>query len=254
MPFTNPDQLFGRNVIGSDGNKIGSVEQIYLDTSTQQPEWVSVKTGWFGNNVSLVPIARAGERDGDLWVPFDKDLVTSAPNHDPGVDLSPQDEEELYRHYGFSYQQPAAGDVQTNRGQTATDDRGAARGGDAMTRSEEELSVGKERVETGRVRLRKYVVTENVQQTVPVSHEEVRLEREPITEGNRDAATSGPDIAEAEHEVTLHEERPVVEKDVHPVEQVRLGKETRTSEEPVSEEVRKERIDVEDDRGNRNRS
>jgi stress response protein YsnF len=79
---------------------------------------------------------------------------------------------------------------------------------DAMTRSEEQLRVGTETVEGGRARLRKYVVTENVSTTVPVSHEEVRVEREPITDANRDAALSGEPISEEEHEVALRAERP----------------------------------------------
>jgi uncharacterized protein (TIGR02271 family) len=81
-----------------------------------------------------------------------------------------------------------------------------------MTRWEERLRVGTEQAEAGRVRLRKYVVTENVTQTVPVSHEEVRLEREPITDASRGQAMTGADITEEEHEVTLHAERPVVAK------------------------------------------
>src|ERR1700734_4221206 len=114
---------------------------------------------------------------------------------------------------------------------------------DAMTRSEERLHVGTESVQAGRARLRKYVVTENVTQTVPVSHEEVRLEREPITEANRDAALSGTAITEEEHELTLHAERPVVAKETVPVERVRLGTETVTEEQQVTEQVRKEQID-----------
>ncbi|HKG49768.1 MAG TPA: PRC and DUF2382 domain-containing protein [Actinomycetales bacterium] len=115
---------------------------------------------------------------------------------------------------------------------------------DAMTRSEERLNVGTEKVQTGRARLRKYVTTEQQTVTVPVSREEVRIEREPITEGNRDSALSGPDISEEEHEVTLTEERPVVSKEAVPVERVRLDKETVTEQEQVSDEVRKEEIDV----------
>jgi uncharacterized protein (TIGR02271 family) len=121
---------------------------------------------------------------------------------------------------------------------------------DAMTRSEERLHVGTEQVQAGRARLRKYVVTENVTQTVPVSHEEVRLEREPITDANQDAAMSGTDISEEEHEVTLHAERPVVDKETVPVERVRLGTETVTEDREVSETLRKEQIDdpdVDDD-------
>ena len=98
-----------------------------------------------------------------------------------------------------------------------------------------------------RARLRKYVVTEHVQRTVPVRREEVRLEREPITEENIDQALSGPEISEEEHEVVLHEEEPVVEKRVVPKERVRMSKETVTDEAQVSEEVRKEQIETEEE-------
>ncbi|MFF7814526.1 DUF2382 domain-containing protein [Streptomyces sp. NPDC007945] len=141
------------------------------------------------------------------------------------------------------------GDEAGMTGMTGTagtrDDLGTAP--DAMTRSEEQMHVGTEEVETGRVRLRKYVVTEEVQQTVPVRHEEVRVVREPITEANRDEALSGPEIAEAEHEVTLHEERPVVETRAVPVERVRLETDEVAEEQTVTGEVRKERIEVEAD-------
>jgi uncharacterized protein (TIGR02271 family) len=113
-----------------------------------------------------------------------------------------------------------------------------------MTRSEERLNVGTERQATGRARLRKYVTTENVTQTVPVRREEVRVEREPITDGNAGAAMGGPDLSEEEHEVILHEERPVVDKETVPVERVRLDTETVTDEVTVDEEVRKERIET----------
>jgi uncharacterized protein (TIGR02271 family) len=123
----------------------------------------------------------------------------------------------------------------------------AGRTDEAMTRSEERMNVGTATEQTGRARLRKYVVTEDVQQSVPVSREEVRVEREPVTEADRGAAMSGPDISEAEHEVTLHEERPVVEKETVPVERVRLAKERISGEETVSGDVRKERIEAEGD-------
>ncbi len=116
---------------------------------------------------------------------------------------------------------------------------------EAMTRSEEELQVGTRQREAGRARLRKYVVTEAVTKTVPVQREEVRIEREPITDANRDEASSGADISEEEHEVVLHEEEPVVEKRVVPKERVRLDTDTVREEREVSEEVRKEQIDTE---------
>ena len=118
---------------------------------------------------------------------------------------------------------------------------------EAMTRSEEQLRVGTETQETGRARLRKHVVTEHQQVTVPVTREEVTLEREPISEVNRGEAYDGPAISEEEHEVTLHAERPVVDTEAVAVERVRLGKETVTDRETVGGEVRKEEVEL--DRG-----
>jgi uncharacterized protein (TIGR02271 family) len=146
-----------------------------------------------------------------------------------------------------------AGDT-TGRTDTAFDDsnRHGTRGhdtsgpttDDAMTLSEERVDVGTERVEAGRARLRKYVVTEDVTETVPVSREEVRIQREPITDANVGSAMDGPAISEEEHEVTLHAERPVVEKEAVPVERVRLGTETVTDQQQVSDTVRKEQVDT----------
>jgi uncharacterized protein (TIGR02271 family) len=123
-----------------------------------------------------------------------------------------------------------------------------------MTRSEEELRVGTAPRERGRARLRKCVVTEDVQQTVPVSREEVRVEREPVTDANVEQAMAGPEITEGEHEVVLHEEEPVVEKRAVPKDRVRLEKDTVTDEREVTEQVRKERIESEGTRVGRSTS
>jgi uncharacterized protein (TIGR02271 family) len=127
------------------------------------------------------------------------------------------------------------------------DDRSGTGTDDAMTRSEERLVTGTRTEEAGKARLRKYVVTEQQQVTVPVSREEVRLEREPITDANVGEATRGADLTEAEHEVTLRAERPVVETETVPVERVRLDKQTVTDQENVSGEVRKEQIEFQGD-------
>jgi uncharacterized protein (TIGR02271 family) len=118
---------------------------------------------------------------------------------------------------------------------------------DAMTRSEESLQVGKTETEAGRVRLRKYVTTEQETHTVPVRKERAVLESEPVTEGNVGNATSGPELSEEEHEVVLNEEHVTVDKTVTPVERVRLGTETVTEQETVTEDVRKEHIETEGD-------
>ena len=105
--------------------------------------------------------------------------------------------------------------------------------------------MGTRQREAGRARLRKYVVTEMVTKTVPVKREEVRIEREPITDANRGDAHDGPDISEEEHEVVLHEDEVVVDKQAVAKERVRMGTETVSEDREVSEEVRKEQIDIE---------
>ena len=224
----------GQDAHGRDGDKLGTIEDIYLDRETGEPEWVAIRTGLFGTKVSFAPLADARLDGGHVELPYDKAQVKDAPNAEADGELSPEEERRLYEHYGHDF-----GSFDYDRGQ---DD-------DAMTRSEEELNVGTRERETGRARLRKYVVTENVEQTVPVTREEVRVEREPITDANRDAALSGPEIAEREHEVTLHASEPVVEKRVVPKERVRMDKETVSDERAVSEEVRRERIETDGDTG-----
>ncbi len=240
----------GQTLVGSDGEKIGKIEDVYLDQDTDQPEWLAVKTGLFGGGISFVPLAQASRRGDDVHVPYDKNQVKDAPHADADGQLSQDEEGRLYRHYGMDYSEsrsdtglPEGG--QTGRGTVGRDVSGPETD-DAMTRSEEELRVGTTKRETGRARLKKYVVTENVERTVPVQREEVRVEREPITDANRDAALSGGDITEEEHEVTLHAEEPVVQKDVVPKERVRMDTDVVTDERQVSEEVRKEQIDVDD--------
>ena len=246
-------QARGQDLFDRNGDKIGRIEEIYLDQETDQPEWALVNTGLFGTRSTFVPLAEASSEGGALRVPYEKDQVKDAPNIDADAELSQDQEASLYRHYGLEYsEQPsdtglpegAAGEVR---------DRGAVGDDGAMTRSEEELRVGKAQREAGRARLRKYVVTDEVQQTVPVKREELRVEREPVTEANIDEATEGPAISEAEHEVPLHEEEVVTEKRAVPKERVRLGKDTVTDEEQVSEEVRKEEIEFEDDTARKGR-
>jgi len=261
-------RVIGQDVYDESGEKIGSAAEVYLDDETGQPEWVTVRTGLFGTKESFVPIRNADLTDDGLRVPVSKDRVKDAPKIDTDGHLSPQEEEELYRYYGMGTGAETttttttetttgmAGTGVTDTGVTdtgvGTDTRPAV-GHDtsgpttdnAMTRSEERLNVGTRSQEVGRARLRKYVVTENVTETVPVSREEVRVEREPITEGNIGNAMEGPAISEEEHEVVLHAETPVVEKEAVPVERVRLDKETVSEQETVSEGVRKEEIEVE---------
>jgi uncharacterized protein (TIGR02271 family) len=246
----------GRNLVDRDGDKIGSVEEVYVDRESGEPEWLAVKTGLFGSKLSFVPLADANETGDDIRVPFEKAQVKDSPNIDADGDLSPEEEQQLYRHYGRAHNGDAGDREVTDA--AGTDDEASRTTGrgpvgedvsgpetdEAMTRSEEQLEVGTREHERGRVRLRKHVVTEPVETTVNVQREEVRLEREPVTDANRGEALSGGDITEEEHEVTLHAEEPVVEKRVVPQERVRLEKDTVTEEREISDEVRKEQIDT----------
>lgn len=263
------DELLKRNgnVLSTDGDKIGSIEQVYADDADGQPTWVTVKTGLFGTSESFVPLQNARLEGDDIVVPHTKAQIKDAPRVESDGHLDPAEEDRLYDHYDLgglnqTYTDTTSGEYANDSGtggaagftgggrserETVGRDTSGPTTDDAMTRSEERLNVGTERQAAGRVRLRKYVTTENVTQTVPVQREEVRIEREPITDANRAEALSGPDISNEEHEITLHEERPVVEKEAVPVERVRLDKETVTDEVTVDEQVRKERIETDGD-------
>jgi uncharacterized protein (TIGR02271 family) len=239
----------GQTMVDRDGDRIGTIDAIYVDDQTGEPEWALVNTGLFGSRSTFVPIAQATASGDQVQVPHEKQLVKDAPNLDPDGHLSEDEEQQLWRHYGLDYGPGTAtdDDAAADRDATVGRDVSGPTTDDAMTRSEEELRVGTQTRERGRARLRKYVVTEEQQVTVPVQREEVRVEREPITDANRDAATSGPEISEEDHEVVLREEEVVVDKQAVPKERVRLDTETVTEERQVSDEIRKERIEVEGD-------
>jgi uncharacterized protein (TIGR02271 family) len=253
----------GATLVDRDGDRVGTIEAIYLDDQTGEPEWALVNTGLFGTKSSFVPLAQASSSGDQVQVPYQKQLVKDAPRIDTDQHLSEAEEQQLWTHYGLDY--GTRYESGTTAGYTDTADRdgdgiyddvqdtavGRDTSGpttdDAMTRSEEELQVGTQTRERGRARLRTSVTTETQQVTVPVQREEVRVEREPISDANLDAATSGPAISEEEHEVTLREDEVVVDKRAVPKERVRLDTETVTDERQVTEEVRKEQIEVEGD-------
>jgi hypothetical protein len=159
----------GRTVVDRDGDKIGTFDELYLDDS-DRPAWGAVTTGLLGMRQTFVPLSEA-RADGDvLQIPFEKERVKDAPSIDPDAQLSPEEEDLLYRHYGL------------RGGAETADHDGDGDGGDdgaEMIRSEEEVAVGTRRRVSGKARLKKYVVTEHVQKVVPVQREEVRVEFEP---------------------------------------------------------------------------
>ena len=249
----------GRTAVDSDGGKLGKIEEIYLDSQTQRPEWALIQTGMFGGKSSFMPLEGATSDGDDVTAPYSKAQVKDAPQMDPDGELSQSDESALYSHYGIAYDESRS-DSGLPEGGASTGDERRDRSGeqgtvghdtsgpttdDAMTRSEEELRVGTAKRESGRARLVKHVVTEDVTQTVPVSREEVRIEREPITDANRGDATAGGEITSEEHEVVLHEEEVVVDKQAVPKERVRLDKDVVTDEQQVSETLQKEQIETE---------
>jgi uncharacterized protein (TIGR02271 family) len=248
--------VIGKPVYGPDGEKIGKAAQVFLDDVTGKPEWVTVQTGMFGNKESFVPVAQSEFAEDGLTIPFDKEVVKDAPQVEADQGHLSQDEEaNLYRHYGLDYSEEGSdsglptsrltnGDRGDGGHETVGHDTSGPTTDEAMTRSEERLDVGTRTRDSGKARLRKYVVTQEETVTVPVSREEVRLEREPITDANRGEAMAGPDISEEEHEVTLREEQVAVNKEAVPVERIKLAKDTVTEDKQVTEQVRKEKIET----------
>jgi len=244
---TSLGQLSGKDLKGPDGSSIGTIKDVYESTDGGGGTFATVNTGMFGGGSSFFPLDAADLQGDDVVVPFGKDVVKDAPRVENDEELTAPEEDRLHEYYsqysGTNATGMAAG-TETDGTPAVGHDTSGPTTDSAMTRSEEQLRVGTEKTESGRARLRKFVETETETRTVPVSHEEVRIEREPITDANRGAAGDGPAISEEEHEVVLTEERPVVQKEAVPVERVRLDKETVTEEETVTEDVRKERIDL----------
>lgn len=261
------DRYYGKTVVDTTGEKVGDVGQVYLDDQSGRPEWVTVRTGLFGLKETFVPLQ--GETfDGDtIVVPFTKDQIKGAPAIDPEGHISEDEEAELYNYYGRSQQRTA--DVYTDRTVAGVDtdrtvagdvreDRLAAERDltaerdvkhddnltDGVVAHEERLNVGTEQVETGRVRIRKHVVTETQTVQVPVTREEIHVERTPIADGEK---VGDVELAEGEQEIVLHEERPVVSKETVATERVNVSTEKVTENQAVSANLAKERIEVDTD-------
>ena len=236
LTIQNVQQMRGMPVYSSEKEQIGKVDTIYVDEDTRIPEWIGIGAGFFGSKRLLVPTQGAVAQGDGVYVHFDKATVESSPNV-AGEEIPEETERSLYDHYGVSYSDDRS-DSTLPEGRQADS---AATGADqaSMTRSEEELRVGKRQREAGRVRLRKWVETEPVSEEVTLQRETAEVSREPI-----DRPASAGEIGEQEVEVTLQTEEPVVEKATVAKEQVSVKKGTDTTKEKVSGEVRKERIEV----------
>ena len=283
------DQKFIQAVLEStafdkNGDKVGKVGQLFVDSNSGEPTFVAVNTGLFGRNSSLVPLAGAKLNNEELHVAHTKDEISDAPNiSDTDEGLEPEEEERLYKHYGLTTQDSAQTQA-SDRGNAAQAGTAAGTGAAAGTaagttgrreetaktsaetkktsadtgkkpvtsddgsviRSEEQLNVNKEKVASGRARLRKYVVEDTETVEVPVSREEVKVEREKLSpeEAKKLGNTR---IGEENADVVLHEEQVNVDKETVPVEKVNLNKETATDKEKVSEDLKKERVEFQDE-------
>jgi uncharacterized protein (TIGR02271 family) len=285
----------GANVLSGDGEKIGSIGQVFVDNEDGQPNWVTVRTGLFGISESFVPLQGARTEGNDIVVPYSKNQVKEAPRIDADQALEPAEEDRLYQHYriesgrtyteaatanadftaspgsdradardttgtaGYDTTAPATGDTLPATAQpdttgadrtgtrnttgTAEYDTTAPATGDTLPATAQPDTTGADRPAAGPGRLRKYVTTENVTRTVPVQREEIRIEREPITEESRSKASGRPG-GDDDGAVILHEERLIVTKETVPVERVRIGTETVTDEVTINEDVRKEHLDT----------
>ena len=267
--FNRIEDLANATAYDVDGDKVGGVKDVYVNDTTGQPDFVSVNHGLFGGGDSIVPLRGHTLRDGELHLAFQKDRIEDAPDLDENGHLTTEDQDAFYRHYGLENTQDvttyetgnrfaetgaagaagagagyAAGErnVDTERRDVVDADRRDVADNGEIVRSEEQLNVSKDRVETGEVRLRKYVVNETENVEVPVEREEVRVVREPITDADR--ANYDGNIGEQEASVTLSEDRVNVSKESVPVEKVSLEKDTVRDTETVSEEVRKERFET----------
>jgi uncharacterized protein (TIGR02271 family) len=239
------DRLEGNPVISNDGEKVGKLADVYFDNDTGRPEWGLVTTGRFGGRHSFVPLTNAELGGEEVRLGVSKQQVEGAPNLDDDGELDQDEELQLAQHYGMRYSEAPSDSGLPTEGGAPAPAPAPAGGDDAMTRSEEELHVGTVRRPTELVRLRKRLVTEHVTRTVPVQREEVVVEREPITEENRDQALRGPELTESEHEVVLGQDEVVVNKEVVPKERVRLDSTTVEEQRQVDETLTKEQIDVE---------
>ncbi|WP_420451712.1 DUF2382 domain-containing protein [Ilumatobacter sp.] len=231
----------GADVYDQSGDKIGSIDQIYLDDQGGQPEWLTVSTGWFGASTQFVPIAGSSTHDDGLKVPYSTDHIKDAPAVDADQHLDADQERKLYSHYGLDYD---SADHETAYGGRERPDEGydydTTDTDASVTLSEEQLAVDKVQRESGTVRLRKYVTEEDVNVTVPVKKQVARIVRTDAT-GTTPGNITDSDVIE---EVTLKEEEVIVDKNVVAKENVAIVTETVNDQREVSDTVRKEQVDV----------
>ena len=245
------DQYEGYTVYDRQGEKIGKVDDLFVDEH-DQPEYIGVKMGFLGlEGTSLIPmeVARVDEADRRIEVAVDKAQVKEGPSFDDDEDITPDYEERVYSHYGLQraqtggeqrggygeYYDEQRGHVEHDRGRRDEDEL-------RVQRSEEELRAGTREREAGALNVRKRVRTDREQISVPTRREEVSVERVPV-EGRE---ASEAEIGDDEISVPVVEEEVVVEKRPVVKEEVRIRKDVVEDEEVIEEDVRKEEVDIDD--------
>jgi uncharacterized protein (TIGR02271 family) len=238
-------QYIGYDVVDRNDSKIGTLECLWSD-HTGEPAFVGVRTGWlFGKN-HVVPAhsVHVSQRKQCIRLPYDKERVKDAPAFDADTEIDEARENEVHRYYGT--QAGSAGRTQTG---AACDTPGKTSMGresqrTSMQLSEEQVKVGKREVEAGGVRLRKVIRTETVNQPVTLKREEIVIERVPADKAQ--SQTGKSKFSEDELYIPLRREEAVVEKETRVREEVRARKETRTDEQQISENVRREDVEIEE--------
>jgi uncharacterized protein (TIGR02271 family) len=252
------DQLVGAPVADCDGLTVGTVEQVFRDDVDETPSWVRIRSA---KGFHFVPLLGSKiNRHGGLCVPFESARILRVPRIGVDRHMSVEQEDLLRRHFGIAVPaqrsraeariRPARAEGARAEGARAEGARaegaraeGDESGSEWVIRSEERIAVNLETRESGRVRIRKYVDAEPVQQTIRVFHEELDVERVPIAAGEQITG----DMAECEQEVVLHEARAKITKETVPVERVRLSVRKVEEDKTVTGEIRKERIEVIDE-------
>lgn len=268
------DQYAGFTVLDPNGEKIGKVDDLFVDEN-DQPEYFGVKMGFLGARSTLIPadVTTIDKQQGFIEVSQPKSTVKDGPSFDDDQDITPDYENEVRSYYGLSATNGSEqrggygeyygdetgkvgpgmreGDTETGefRGHSEADEGvHQSHGSDLededelrVQRTEEELRVGTREQEAGRMNVRKRVRTDREQVRVPTRREEVNVERVPVNEER-----TGAEIGEDEVSMPVVEEEAVVGKQSVVKEEVRVRKDVVQDEEVVEEDVRKEEVDVDD--------
>jgi stress response protein YsnF len=244
-----------------DGNALGTITTVFLDDVTQRPTWVGLTDGpgAASDDVPVIaPISYAKYSDGRLRLTVSADAVRTAPRVAQPDRLSPEEETTLREHYRAA---PATGRhgttdtvaipvVQPGTANGTTDGTAGTADDTAMTRSEERLQVSTVREPWTRAVLRIEEVTEEVMVPVTITRQQARIEYLPLSRSDDprtpgDAAAPGTDRPTSTSDwVTLYAEQPSVTLERVPAERVRLRTDWVTEETTVSEELRRERVEL----------